>query len=131
MNRRAFLSLGVAIVVGGCLGWGNETQKRIAGIRLVNNRPEASTIEVVIEKDGEEVFTDEYRLRTTQDSSTVNVDIPLQKAGRFVLRFRADDQWVSIYPEDYESVDERCIGVSFELHQQSTSGYEIQPRAEC
>lgn len=131
MDRRAFLSLGVGIAVSGCLGWGTESQKRIGDLRLTNNRTEPFTIDVVIERNDEEVFTDEYQLGTGQDSSTVSIDSPVQAAGRFILRFRADAQWVSIYPADYERVDERCIGVHFELHQQDTSGIEIQPRTEC
>lgn len=131
MNRRAFLVLGGSISGSGCLGWDNESQKQIEAIHLVNNRTEAYTIEVVIENDGENVFTDKYQLGTSQNSSTVSVDTSFLETGQFVLRFRVDNQWVSIYSEEYESVDGRCVGVYFELHPQGTTGYKIQPSTDC
>jgi hypothetical protein len=131
VHRRAILSLGVGVAVSGCLGWGGGPEKRLGGIRLVNDRAEAHTVDVVVERDDEEVFADEYRLGTDDESSTLTVDAPTREAGRLVVRFRADDQWVSVYPEDYDDVSERCIGVQFELHRQGTTGYEIRPSTEC
>ena len=131
MNRRAVLSVGVGIAVSGCLGWGTEAPKRIGAIRLVNERSEAYTIDVVIESGGEEAFSEAYQLGTEEDASTVSIDTPLQEAGRPVIRFRVDDQWVSVYPEEYEHVAERCIDVHFKLHQAGTIGYDVNPGTEC
>ena len=131
MQRRALLSLGVGSALSGCLAGITEPQKQIDWIRLVNNRAEAYTIAVIIEEDGEEIFADEYDVGTTPDTSQISVEPPLTRTGAYVLRFRADGQWVHIYPEEYADVSERCIGIQFELHQQGTRGFDIQPETHC
>jgi hypothetical protein len=131
MKRRAVLSVSVGIAVSGCLGWATRAPKRIGVIRLVNERSEPYTIDVVIERDGEEAFSQEYQLGTTQDASTVSIDTPLQEAGRPVIRFRVDDQWVSMYPEEYERVEGHCIDVHFQLHRGGTIGYDADPSTKC
>jgi hypothetical protein len=131
MKRRTVLSVGVGVALSGCLTGVNQPQTQIDWIRLVNNRSEAYTVDVIIEEDGEEIFTDECELGTTPESSRTTVETSLTQLGPYVLRFRADDQWVHIYPEEYADVSEECIGVHFELHRQGTRGFDIQPGTEC
>jgi len=131
VKRRTTLSLGVCIALSGCLAGINEPQKQIDWIRLVNNRSEASTIDVRIEEDGEEIFADEYELGTTPESSTICVEPALTRKSAYALRFRADGQWVHIYPDEYADVSEECLGVHFELHQQGTREFDIQPGRDC
>lgn len=131
MKRRTALSVGVGVALSGCLAGINEPQTQIDWIRLVNNRSEAYTIDVIIEEDSEEIFVDKYELGITPESSTITVETSLTRQGAYVLRFRAGGQWVHIYPEEYADVSEECIGVHFELHQQGTRGFEIQPGTDC
>jgi hypothetical protein len=131
MRRRTIISLGVGIALSGCLSGINEPQKQIDWIRLVNERSEAYTIDVIIEEDGEEIFADEYEVGTTPELSTISVAPPLTRKGSYVLRFRADGQWVHIYPEEYADVRKGCIGIHFELHQQETQRFDIQPGTDC
>lgn len=131
MERRSFLSLGVSIALSGCLGEISEPQTRIDWIQFVNNRPEPYTIDVIIERDGEEVFSETYQLGTSPNSLTTRTDIPLRGKESYALHFLTDKQWIHIQPEDYDDVIENCIGIWFVLQQQGTIGYEIQPDTEC
>jgi hypothetical protein len=131
MERRTLLVLAGSISTSGCLGAIGGPKKRIGWIRLVNNRSEAHHVDVVIERDGEETFTDSYRLGTDPESSGARIDAPLEERGSYVLRFRAEGQWSHIDPSEYDDVRTNCIGVRFELHGQGTQGYEIEPTREC
>lgn len=133
MKRRALLALPVSVLLGGCLGLDIDgaPRTRIAWVRLVNDRPEPSDVTVVVERDGEQVSSETYRLGTDPEQATVRSDDPVNRSGRYTVRFRADDQWVHVGPSEYADVTAACIGVRFELHEQGTMGYEVTPGQDC
>lgn len=133
MKRRALLSLPASVLLGGCLGLGidDAPRTRVAWIRLVNERAEPSDVTVVVERDGEEVSSETYRLGTGPERATVRSDDPTDRPGRYTVRFRADDQWVHVGPSEYADVTAACIGVRFELHRRGTMGYEVTPGQNC
>jgi len=130
MKRRALLALCASVPLGGCLALDDPPRKRIAWIRLVNERTEPFDITVLVERDGEEVSAESYRLGTG-DGATVRSDAPVDGPGRYTVRFRADDQWIHVDPSEYAGVAAPCIGVCFELHEQGTLGYEVTPGQDC
>ena len=132
MKRRALLALPASALLGGCLGLdiGDAPRTRIAWIRLVNERPEPFDVTVVVERDGEQVSSETYRLGTGAEG-TVRSDDPVDMSGRYTVRFRADGQWVHVEPSAYADVAAPCVGVRFELHRQGTMGYEVTPGRDC
>jgi hypothetical protein len=132
MDRRTWLSLCVGVLSGGCLGRG-PPKKQIAWIRLKNNRDEARTIEVFIERNDEEVFRENYRLDSNPTQATIRVDDPVEKPGRYSLYVDTGNQLLDIQPEEFADVDIRvsCIGIQCTLHEQGTTGFEFEPVQAC
>lgn len=133
MNRRSVLvAIGIpSLPTAGCLQSIRGPTKQIVWIRLANNRTEPHPVEVVIQRGDEEVFTDDYLLGTGSKSSTIHIDDPVSESGRYVIRFRADSQWINIEPSEYGDANGVCLGVQFTLHRQGTTGYQIHPNQTC
>lgn len=132
MKRRALLALCASAPLGGCLGLGIDApRKRIAWLRLANERTEAAEVAVVVERDDREVFSETYQLGTGPERATVRSDDPVERPGRYTVRFRAADQWAHVDPSEYADIAASCIGVRFELHRQGTMGYEVVPGQNC
>ena len=133
MNRRAWLTLCIGALSGGCLGLTEPSKKQIAWIRLKNNRDKACDIEVFIERDGNEVFRENYKLGTNPEQATIQVDNPVTESGRYSLYIDLDDQMVDLHPSEFADADIRtpCIGIEYMLHKQGTTGFEFEPVREC
>lgn len=133
MKRRSVVeAIGItSLPTAGCLQSIRGATKQIVWIRLANDRPEPHPVEVVIERGDEEVFTDDYHLGTESKSSTIRIEDPIGESGRYVIRFRADSQWINIEPSEYGDANGACLGVQFTLHRQGTTGYDIHPNQTC
>ena len=131
MDRRAFITLGVSVAMGGCLSGLGQPSTRIGWVRLVNDRSEPYETELVIEQGDNAVYRGEYRLGSTTDGSTVDIDAPVDGRRAYTISFLADGQWVHVYPEEYGDVDGECIGVRFTLQRQGTRGVDVEPVDEC
>jgi hypothetical protein len=131
MDRRTLLAVGASVALGGCFGAIGGPTTRIDWIHLVNDRSSPHHVDVIIERDGEELFADDYRLGTETGSETTRIDDPVDGRGRYVVRFRTGGQWIHVEPTEYEDARADCVGVRFELHERGTSGYEVQPSESC
>jgi hypothetical protein len=133
MNRRAWLTLCVGVLSGGCLGLTGPPKKQIGWIRFKNNSDESRGIEVFIQRDGKEVFKENYQLGTSPEQATIQVDNPVTEPGRYSLYVATDDQMVDLHPSEFADADIRapCIGIEYTLHEQGTTGFEFEPVREC
>lgn len=133
MNRRTWLGLCVGVLSSGCLGVTAPARKEIAWIRLENDRDEAREVEVFVEQNDEEVFRETYRLGTSPEQATVHVDDPVGEPGRYSLYVDIGDQLVHLHPSEIADVetDEPCIGITYTLHEEGTTGFEFKPVPEC
>lgn len=71
MNRRTLLGFCTAAVSSGCLGFTGPPRKEFVWIHLENNRDKPHDGELVIERDGDEVFSDQYHLGTGSENATI------------------------------------------------------------
>jgi hypothetical protein len=133
MDRRAWLTLSIGALSGGCLGRTGPSKKQIAWIRVKNNRDEACDIEVFIERNGNEVLRENYKLGTDPEQATIQVDNPVTEPGRYSLYLDLGDQMVDIHPSEFADADirTRCIGIEYVLHKQGTTGFEFESVREC
>lgn len=133
VKRRIWLGLCLGAFSGGCLGLPGPPKKEIDWIRLKNNRDEERTVEMFIERNDEEVFRETYQLGADPEETTVRVDEPVKEPGRYSLYFDIGEQTVHLHPEEFAEADisERCVGITYTLHEQGTSGFEFEPVQEC
>lgn len=133
MNRRTWLGLCVGLLSGGCLGLTGPSKMQIGWIQLDNNRNEARTIDVIIERNGEEVFRENYRLGTSSEQATVRVENPVEEPGRYTLYVDIGDQLIDLSPAEIANaeISGSCIGIQYTLHEQETTGFEFEPVQEC
>jgi hypothetical protein len=133
MNRRAWLSLCVGALSGGCLGLTGPSKKHIAWIRFKNDRDEGCDIEVFIERNGNEVFRENYKLGTGPEQATLQVDDPVAEPGRYSLYVDLGDQMVDLHPSEFADADipTPCVGIEYTLHKQGTTGFEFESGREC
>lgn len=111
----------------------DQPKKQIAWIRLENNRDEAHNIGVFIEKQGEEVFREHYRLGTSPEQATIKVGDPVEEPGRYSLYFDVGDQLVHLHPSEFADADlsEPCVGIQYTLHDQGSTGYDFESIQDC
>ena len=132
MERRAFLSLGVASLFGGCLGLGeSRPQPRLAWIWLQNDREKAYEVDVVVEEDGESVFSETYQVGATLDTANVNVDNPVDEPGNYVVRATMDGETREVEIADFVDGDDICVGVRFTLLNNGSVTYWTKAMQEC
>ena len=133
MNRRTWISLSAAILASGCLGLAGPPKKKIAWIRLENDRSEARDVELSIERKDEVVFREEFQLGTTPETAVARVERPVEEQGRYTLHFDLGEDLVHLPPSEFADAEitERCLGIQFTLHERGTSGFEFEPIQEC
>jgi hypothetical protein len=132
MKRRALLLLGVTSLFSGCLGIGeNQPQPQLAWIWLQNDREEGYEVEVVVEEDGESVFSKTYQLGATPDTANINVDDPVDEPGHYVVRATMDGETREVDIADFVDDDENCIGVRFSLLNNGSVDYWTKSMQQC
>lgn len=133
VKRRAWLALCAGALASGCLGVTGPPRKTIAWLRLENERSEARDVEVVVDRGDEEVFREHYRLGTGSASATVRVSDPVDEPGRYSMHVDLGEQVVHLSPTEVaEAVgSDPCVGVQFTIHEEETSGFEVEPVPEC
>lgn len=131
MDRRAYLTLGVSVAVGGCLGGLGQPTTRIAWVRLVNDRSEPYQTELVIEHGDDTVYRDEHRLGTGAGGAVIDIDAPVDGRQSYTISFLAEGQWTHVYPEEYGNLDGECLGVRFTLNQRDNRGVETEAVDGC
>ncbi len=87
-RRQALLSACTVVASAGCLGFASPqpAKPRLAWIWLLNDRDGPYEVDVVVEDDSEQVFSDTYELGTEPDTANVHVDNPVDGAGQYVVR---------------------------------------------
>lgn len=75
----------------------------------------AYEVDVVIEADGESVFSATYQVGTTPDTANINVDSPVDGPGQYVIRATMDGETRDVDIAEYVDGDENCVGVRFSL----------------
>lgn len=132
MKRRAFLSLSVTLMLGGCLGIReNQPQPRLAWIWLQNDREKEYEVDVVVEENGELVFSETYQLGATPDTANINVDDPVNEPGQYVVRATMDGETREVDIADFVDGDEICVGVCFSLLNNGSVNYWTKSMQEC
>ena len=130
-RRQALLLTGSALTVGGCLGIGKQRQARLAYIWLVNDRDETYEVDVVVEDDGETVFTELFELGTEREAANVDVESPVDGLGRYVVRATMDGETREVNSIDVIDEDETCVGVKFVLLNNGTVDYSTESIQQC
>jgi|GEM_PF-2536511 len=133
MNRRAVLALCGSGLFSGCIGTPGPPRKAIPWIHLENNRADPRDVELVLERNGSEVFQEQYRLATTSGRSTVRETELPDERGRYSLYVDIGDQIVHLHPSEFADaeISEPCVGIRFTLHERGTTGFEFEPTDEC
>ena len=132
LRRQALLSIGTAVAATGCLGLGeDQPQPRLAWIWLQNDREEAYEVDVVVEEDGESVFSETYQLGATMDTANINVDDPVDGPGHYVVRATMDGETREVEIAQFVDGDENCIGVRFSLLDNGTVDYWTKSMQQC
>jgi len=132
MKRRAILLLGATSLLSGCLGIGeSRPQPRLAWIWLQNDRDESYEFEVVVEEDGESVFSETYQLGTTLDTANLTVDNPVDEPGHYVVQATMDGETREVDIAEYVDGDENCVGVRFSLLNNGSVDYWTKSIREC
>lgn len=129
MNRRQFLASGLTgsiVAATGCIG-NSESTVQLAGIRVANFMDEPITVDVVIQKDGSIVQSEEVELQAAQDGSgTTSKMQPIECVwsdddSEYVIDARLNDgDWESveiaehldIVPDDFRDV----VAVELEVY---------------
>ncbi|WP_430505018.1 hypothetical protein [Haloparvum sp. PAK95] len=132
MKRRALLSLGVTALAGGCLDGGRPRPRpRIAWIWLRNDRDEPNDVTVVVRESGDAVFAETYRLGTTPDTASVNVEEPVDEPGDYVVRATVDGETREVNVADHVDGDENCVGVRVTLLDNGGVDYWTKSMQQC
>jgi len=132
LRRQALLSISTAVAVTGCLGLGeNQPQPRLAWIWLQNDREEEYEVDVVVEEDGEPVFSETYQLGATMDTANINVDDPVDEPGHYVVRGIMDGETREVEIGEFVDGDENCVGVRFSLLNNRTVDYWTKSMQQC
>jgi hypothetical protein len=130
MQRRALLSTCAVLAVGGCLT-ARPQQSRLAFIWLVNDRDEPYDVDVVVEDDGETVFSKIYELGTEPDTANANDETPVAGPGQYVVRATMDGETRTVDTTEAVDGDEDCVGVRFSLLDNGSVDYWTKSMQEC
>jgi hypothetical protein len=132
-RRQALLSLGAAVASTGCLGVGFSQPKksRLAWIWLLNDREEQHEVDVVVEDDGETVFSESYELGVEPDTANIREDAPVDGTGQYVVRATMDGETREVDTTDVVDGDENCIGVRFSLLNNGSVDYWTKSTQRC
>jgi hypothetical protein len=122
----------MALLFSGCLGIGeNQPQPQLAWIWLRNDREEAYEVDVVVEEDGESVFSETYQVGATLDTANINVDNPVDEPADYVVRATIDGETRTVEIADFVDGDEICVGVRFTLLNNRRITYWTKSMQEC
>ncbi|TYL35930.1 hypothetical protein CV102_25310 [Natronococcus pandeyae] len=129
MNRRQFLTKSITVPVvaaAGCIG-NFEPTVQLAGVRVANFMDEPIEVDVVVQKDGSTVQSEEVELQAVEDGSgTTSERYPIECAwsdadGEYVIEARLNDgDWVTseiadnldIVPDEFQDV----VAVELEVY---------------
>lgn len=132
MKRRTLLATGPAVVLGGCLGFDDPPQSRLAWIWLRNDRSERYEVDVTVEDNGETVFADAYQLHPTgADAATIQVTSPVEGPGQYVVRATMDGEVREVDTTTVIDGQEICIGVRFSLLNNGSVDYWTKSMQHC
>jgi hypothetical protein len=124
MNRRRLLLALPGLGFPGCLGWSTAARVGVAWIRLVNHRAEPHTVEVRIEDGGDAIFRESYRLGGNETGGEREIEPGVDGPGRYVARFTADGQTVTVDLVESGPGGGAAVGVRFEIQAGGTLAYE-------
>lgn len=132
LRRQALFSIGTVVAGAGCLGLGeNQPHPRLAWIWLQNDREKEYEVDVVVEEDGEVVFSETYQLGTTMDTANINVDNPVDGPGEYVVQGTMDGDTREVEIAEYVDGDENCVGVRFSLLNNGSVDYWTKSMQQC
>lgn len=108
-----------------------QSRPRLAWIWLQNDRDEAYDVDVVVEEDGESVFSKTYQLGTTPETANINEETPVDEPGQYVVRATMDGETRTVDIAEYVDGDENCIGVRFSLLNNGSVEYWTKSMQQC
>jgi len=121
MDRRQFLTTGITVPVvaaAGCIG-NSEPTVQLAGVRVANFMEEPVTVDVVVQKNGSTVQTEDVEVQAAEDGSgTTFEQYPIECVwgdddAEYVIEARLNDgDWMAneiadnleIIPDEYQDV---------------------------
>jgi len=116
MKRRALLSAMTAVVAGGCLGFGQSTQPKLAWIWLQNERETRYEIDITVSDGDDLVFSDAVQLLPAESETTdFRLTNPVEGPGQYIVRATIEGETHEIDTTDSGDDDQNCIGVQFSL----------------
>lgn len=132
MKRRSFVSAAAASLAAGagCLGSDGDLA-RLAWLDLRNHRQREYEVEVVVEEDGDLVFSDTYRLGTEPDTANAVEENPVEGEGNYLVRATMDGEQREVDATTFVDGEEPCVGVTFELLDNGSVDYSTKSMREC
>ncbi|WP_226023993.1 hypothetical protein [Halomicrobium salinisoli] len=132
-RRKALLSIYTTVASVGCLGLGSSQSKesKLAWIWLLNDRDEPYEVDVVVEDNGETVFSESYQLGTEPGTANIREDNPVGGTGQYVVRATMDGETREVDTIDAVDGDENCIGVRFSLLNNGSIDYWTKSMQRC
>jgi hypothetical protein len=129
MRRRTLLGVCIGLSSSGCLGFTGPPEKTIPWLRLVNERDESYSLDVSITRDDEAVFSETYQLGPPSEQGSVQIDDPVENAGRYSVYIDA----AHLHPSEFAQHDlsEPFVGIEYTLHEDGTTGFDFEPIQEC